>query len=110
VTAALQQSIQENQVTKDKIKVIGIIPKPNGNYVVTFTADSPIPLIENNKNLFLSTLAEDRPNSSFTKDEPWTRIIVHNIPQNNQNNQPRTEESLLEAVKLNPAVNGVKIT
>jgi hypothetical protein len=106
----LNSKLQEHEDTKGKVTVIGVAPKPNGNYIISFTNDSPIEIIERHKDTFRSTLAHDFPHTTFSKDEPWTRIIVHSVPRNDQNNNPRTEDQLLTAIKINPALKGIKIT
>jgi hypothetical protein len=96
--------------TKGKVKVIAVTGRPNGNYVITFTPDSCPQTIEAHKDVISKALAPDHPSVIVSKDEPWAKVIVHNISCVDDNHQPRTEANLMEAILVNPILKDVKIT
>jgi hypothetical protein len=96
--------------TKNKLKVIAATLRPNGNYVITFSADSSPRLIKENKNLISKALAPDHPTAIVTKNKPWTKVVIHRISLLDDTLRPRTVASLLEAISINLILKDIRIT
>jgi hypothetical protein len=109
-TKKVNSAFDECPNTKNKLKVIAATLRPNGNYVITFSADSSPRLIEENKTLISKALAPDHPTAIVTKNEPWTKVVVHRISLLDDTLRPRTAASLLEAISVNPILKDVRIT
>jgi hypothetical protein len=95
---------------KGKITAIAVVPKGNGNYIVTFSDSSPPHIVEEHKAHLAHVLAPGNPHVIVSRDEPWVRLIVHNISLLDTLSKPRTEQSLTEALMYNSALKNVQIT
>jgi hypothetical protein len=95
---------------KGKVSVVAVVPKPNGNYIVTFSHKNNPREVEAHKNQLLQVLAPDRESAVVSRDEPWVRVIAHNISLRDDMQQPRTSDSMLKTIRLNPVLDGVEIT
>src|SRR5579859_4601798 len=78
--------------------------------MVTMSKTSPPTLIEEHKGVILKALAPDHTSAIVTKDEPWTKVIIHNISRTDHTRQPRSLENLLEGIMVNSVLKGVQIT
>jgi hypothetical protein len=106
----LNERFQQQPTTRNKLTVVGVAGKENGNYVVTFSDTSSPILAEEHKLQLLHTLAPNRTNAIVSKDVPWVKMIVHGISLKDDMYLPRTEGSLLEALTTNPIIKTVEIT
>jgi hypothetical protein len=109
-TNRLNDRFRDLPTSQGRIKVVATNCKPNGNYIVTFSDDSPATLVEEHKNQLLHVLAPHHPSAIVSRDDPWTKVIVHGISLRDDNLFPRTDESLLEAIGVNSCLNGITIT
>jgi hypothetical protein len=108
-TRRINDKLQEMALSQDLL-VLGAVCKPNGNYVVTYSATSSETKAEENKGILSDVLAPNHPSVSVARDIPWTRAIVHGISVQDDNFIDRTEQSINDALKLNPVLDGIQIT
>jgi hypothetical protein len=106
----INDRLSDKATAQEKLSVIGVDCKPNGNYIITFSPSSPVGLADEHKQQLLHALAPGHPSASVVKDVPWTKIIVHNISRRDHLFQPRDSESLSQAILVNPVLENVEIT
>jgi hypothetical protein len=106
----LNDRFKSLQTAQNKLRVVAAVSNQSGNYIVTFSDDSPLTLAEEHKEQLLFTLAPGYPNAVVTRDEIWKKVVIHDISLRDDNRYTRTEESLLEAVKVNSCLDNVTIT
>jgi hypothetical protein len=110
VTKKVNATFEGCHTTKGKLRAIAATSCLNGNYIITFSADSYPDAAEENKNLIAKALAPDHPTVLVTKNEPWAKVVLHKISRTDNNFQPCTMESLLKAVMDNPILKDIHIT
>jgi hypothetical protein len=109
-TNRLNDRFRNLQTAQGKIKVVAATCNPNGNYIVTFSNDSPATLVEEHKGQLLYVLAPNHPTAVVSEDTPWVKVIVHDISLCDDNLFARTDESLMDAIRVNSCLDGVNIT
>ena len=84
------------------VEALAAILKPNGNYVITFTNDI-LPQDETVvKSIIKSALAPRHTSTKASRDIPWTKVIVHNVPITDSPGSPRSMASISADLKKNP--------